>query len=179
MMHTPTNSNDKGKEAYQAGDFLAAADYFLEAETIYRNEDNMLQAAEMANNRSVALLQAGKAESALEACKNTHQVFAAAGDSLREGFALGNQAAALKEMGQKEASLRLYRQSAEKLTMAGDKDNLVIVQKTIAALELESGHKINAMSSMLDALRTKEKLTFREKVLRKLYSIVAGFMPKP
>jgi tetratricopeptide (TPR) repeat protein len=179
MTTTPVPLSEQGKAAYQAGNFQAAADHFLEAEEIYKNNGDFLQAAEMANNRSVALLQAGNALSALEASKDTHLVFAEAKDTLREGFALGNQAAALKELGQKKESLRLYKLSAEKLTLAGDKENLVIVQKTIAALELESGHKIDAMSSMLDALRNKEKLTLREKILRKLYSIAAGFMPKP
>lgn len=179
MALTPLQLSDQGKEAYQAGNFQAAADNFLKAETIYKDSGDKLQAAEMANNRSVALLQAGKPEAAYDASKDTNLVFAEANDTLREGFAIGNQAAALNEMGQKKESLRLYRISAEKLYKAGDKENLVIVQKTISAMELESGHKIDAMSSMLDALRNKEKLTLREKILRKLYSIVARFMPKP
>jgi tetratricopeptide (TPR) repeat protein len=179
MVSTPLQFNEQGKQAYQAGNFQAAADHFLEAEKSYKIDGDLLQAAEMANNRSVALLQAGNAAAALEASKDTNLVFAEAKDTLREGFALGNQAAALRELGQKKESLRLYKLSAEKLSDAGDKENLVIVQKTISALELESGHKIDAMSSMLDALRAKEKLTLREKILRKLYSIAAGFMPKP
>jgi tetratricopeptide (TPR) repeat protein len=179
MALTPIQFSEQGKEAYQAGNFQAAADNFLKAEEFYRNSGDLLQAAELANNRSVALLQAGNALSAFEASKDTHLVFAQAKDTLREGFALGNQAAALKELGQKKESLRLYKLSAEKLALTGDKENLVIVQKTISALELESGHKIDAMSSMLDALRAKEKLNLREKILRKLFSIVAGFMPKP
>jgi hypothetical protein len=33
------------------------------------------------------------------------------------------------------------------------------------------------MSAMLDAIRGKEKLTLREKIMRKLFSIVARLLP--
>lgn len=178
MVNSPEQLNEQGKQAYQNSDFASAASYFLEAENAYKNNGDSLQAAEMANNRSVALLQAGDAAAAMEASKDTHLVFAQADDKLREGYSLGNQAAALKELGQKSESLKFYKLSAEKLALAGDKDNLVVVQKTISALEFENGNKINAIGAMLDALRAKEKLTLREKVLRKLFSIVARFMPQ-
>jgi tetratricopeptide (TPR) repeat protein len=177
MDNSAEQLSDKGKEAYQNNDYEMAAVFFLEAEKSFQKDGDSLQAAEMANNRSVALLQAGKAKEAYAASQNTHLIFENVGDSLREGFALGNQAAALNELGKKSESLKLYRLSAEKLQQAGDRENLIVVQKTISSLELESGSKINAMSAMLDALRTKEKLTFREKILRKLFSLVSRLMP--
>jgi tetratricopeptide (TPR) repeat protein len=177
MEKAPEQLSEQGKQAYQNGNFASAIDYFLKAELLYKNNGDSLQAAEMANNRSVALLQSGDATAALEACKDTHIIFAAAGDSLREGYAFGNQAAALKELGKKSESLKLYKQSAEKLANTDDKENLIIVQKTISALEMETGNKINAMSAMLDALRAKQNLTLREKILRKLFSIVSRLMP--
>ena len=177
MDNAPKQLSEQGKQAYQNGNFIAAASFFLEAELLYKNNADPLLAAEMANNRSVVLLQSGNAAAALEACKDTHQIFADAGDALREGFALGNQAAALRELGQKKESLNLYRLSAGKLAKTNDRENLIIVQKHIAALEMESGNKINAMSAMLDALKSKDKLSLREKIIRKLFSIVSRLMP--
>jgi tetratricopeptide (TPR) repeat protein len=177
MDYSPGQLKELGTQAYQKGEFASAANYFHQAELAYQTQGEPLQAAEMANNCSVAYLQAGNARAALEAAQDTSVVFAQAGDHLREGFALGNQAAALKELGKKNESLQLYRLSAEKLTQAGDKENLIAVNKNIAALEFEKGNQLNSMSAMLDAIRGKEKLTLREKIMRKLFSIVARLLP--
>lgn len=177
MEYSPEQLKEMGTQAYQKGDFSSAASYFLQAEMAYKTLGNQLEVAEMTNNRSVAQLQAGDARAALEASRDTHLIFARAGDTLREAYALGNQAAALKELGQKSESLKLYKLSAEKLALAGDKENLAVVHKNIASLEFEKGNQINSMSAMLDALRAKEKLTLREKIMRKLFSIVARLIP--
>ncbi len=169
---------EKASQAYQAGNYSAAADLFHNAEQSYSLSNKPLLAAEMANNRSVALLQAGNAQAALAACKNTHIVFADAGDIKREGYALGNQAAALKELGQKKESLNMFRLSAARLEQAGDKENLAIVHKTIASLEMERGDNLGAMSAMLDALQSTEKLSWREKFMRWLFSLVSRLLPK-
>jgi tetratricopeptide (TPR) repeat protein len=177
MGNSPQQLKELGSQAYQNGNYTSAIEYFLEAEQGFRNKGDTLQAAEMANNLSVAYLQAGEADKSLAACKGTDLVFAAAGDLLREGFALGNQAAAYKELGDKKQSLKLYKQCAEKLSASGDKENLALVMKNISSLEMENGNQINAMSAMLDALRVKEKLSLREKFLRKLFSLAARFFP--
>jgi tetratricopeptide (TPR) repeat protein len=178
MDKSPESLAGLAKKSYQAGKFTTASDLFLQAQKDYQAAGDKLMAAEMGNNRSVALLQAGDAQSSFDACKGTHTVFAKAGDTLREGFALGNQAAALKELGQKKESLKLYRLSAARLEKAGDKENLAIVHKTIASLEMEEGDKFGAMSAMLDALRAKEKLTLREKFMRKLFALASRLLPK-
>lgn len=178
MPDTYESFNEQGKKAYQEGSFQLAADFFLKAQEACKAAEKPLDAAEMANNRSVALLQAGDAHGSLAACIETDKVFAGAGDNRREGLALGNQAAAYKELGQKKESLRLFRLSADRLERAGDRDNLAVVHKTIASLEMETGDNIGAMSSMLDAMRLTEKLTWRQKIMRWLFSIVSKLMPK-
>jgi tetratricopeptide (TPR) repeat protein len=178
MQKSTENLVEAGKQAFQKGNFSEAAGYFLEAEKEFNQQKDSLMAAEMANNRSVALLQAGDPDGAYTASRDTHLIFHKAGDFNREGLSLGNQAAALRELGRKKESLNLYNLSAKKLLDANDKENLAIVQKCISALELENGRHIHAVSAMLDALKLKEKLTFREKFLRKLFAIAARFMPK-
>ncbi len=169
---------EQAKKAYQDGKYQLAGDLFQKAEDACKAAEKPLDAAEMANNRSVALLQAGDVHGALAACLETDKVFAGVGDIRREGLALGNQAAAYKELGHKKESLRLFRLSAERLEKAGDRDNLAVVLKTIASLEMESGDQIGAMGSMLDAMRLTEKLTWRQKIMRWLFSLVSKLMPK-
>jgi tetratricopeptide (TPR) repeat protein len=168
----------QGKRAYQSGNYQNAVALFLKAEQGFKSDGKPLMVAEMANNRSVALLQAGDAKGALAACQDTDKVFASAGDTLREGLALGNQASALKELGQKKESLKIFRLSAARLKKAGDKENLAIVHKTIAALEMGMGDNLGAMSSMLDAMQSTKKLTWREKFMRWLFSLVSRLLPK-
>jgi hypothetical protein len=51
---------EKGKKEYEAGNYIAAADLFSQAAQAYISKADELNAAEMKNNQSVALLQAGK-----------------------------------------------------------------------------------------------------------------------
>jgi tetratricopeptide (TPR) repeat protein len=174
---TIASAAEFGRLAYEAGNYSAAADMFLKAEQAAKTTGDALQAAEMANNRSVAMLQAGDAQSAYDACAGTESVFAGAGDTRREGLALGNMAAALKELGRKDESLKLFTLSADRLKKAGDRENLAVVHKTISALEMEKGDNLGAMSAMLDALQVKEKLTLRERFMRWLFSVASRLMP--
>jgi tetratricopeptide (TPR) repeat protein len=174
---TIATSAEFGRLAYEAGNYAAAAEMFLKAEQVSKASGDNLQAAEMANNRSVALLQAGDAQAAYDACAGTDTIFANAGDTRREGLALGNLAAALKELGRREESLKYYHLSADRLKKAGDKENLAIVHKTISAIEMEKGDNLGAMSAMLDALQVKEKLTLRERFMRWLFSVASRLMP--
>ena len=68
-----------------------------------------LLAAEMSNNESVALLQAGQPGRALEAARGTDALFASASDPKRQAMALGNQAAALDALGRSDEALETYR----------------------------------------------------------------------
>jgi len=175
---TIATSAEFGRLAYEAGNYSAAADMFQKAEQACKTAGDVLQAAEMANNRSVALLQTGDAQAAYDACAGTEMIFKNAGDTLREGLALGNMAAALKELGRKDESLKLFHLSADRLKKAGDKENLAVVHKTISAIEMEKGDNLGAMSSMLEALQVKDKLTLRERFMRWLFSVASRLMPR-
>ena len=63
----PTTLAEQGKQEYEQENYLAAADLFSHAAQAYTLMKDELNAAEMKNNQSVALLQAGKAKEALQA----------------------------------------------------------------------------------------------------------------
>jgi hypothetical protein len=56
----PVTLAEQGKQEYEKGKFAAAADLFSKAAQSYENSQDALNAAEMKNNQSVALLQAKK-----------------------------------------------------------------------------------------------------------------------
>ena len=63
----PVAIAEKGKDEYAKGNHVSAAALFFQAAQAYQSAQDNLNAAEMLNNQSVALLQAGKAKEALAA----------------------------------------------------------------------------------------------------------------
>jgi tetratricopeptide (TPR) repeat protein len=168
---TPQQLTKTGESQYQAGQFEEAASTFEKAAKSYANVNDPLMAAEMANNRSVALLKAGHSSQAYEACLGTDQIFAQAGDNRRTAIALGNQAAALEALGQKEQALDLYQQCSDLLKQENLPELRSAVLKSISALQLRTGRQFEAMASMDAAINTKKHLSLRERILQVLMKL--------
>src|SRR5688572_24261771 len=130
----PAKLAEEGKRAFQDRRFDQAADLFRRASQGYSLGRSGLLAAEMQNNLSVALLQAGRAKEALEAVQGTDQVFAGANDLKRQGMALGNRASALEALKRTDEALQAYESAAEIFGRAGEGDLLAMVKKSAAAI---------------------------------------------
>ena len=113
MTPTPDQLSEQGKQAFHKRSFAEAAALFEQAAEGYRSTADGLMAAEMRNNASVALLQAGQAKESLDAALDTDQVFAEAKDVKRQGMALGNQAAALEALSRFEEAVEKYDHAAQ------------------------------------------------------------------
>lgn len=163
-----TQAND----AYQAQDFQLAAQKFASAEETYRQSGDALMAAEMANNRSVALLKNGSSEAAFQAARGTDQLFAQAGDTRRQAIALSNQAAALEALKKYDDALGLYRQAADLLKSAGDDEMRGIILKNISLIQFRHQDRFSALASMKSALDAQKHLSLRDRVLKWLLGIV-------
>ena len=157
---------DQGKQEYIKGAFDAAADLFSQAALAYENVQDELNAAEMKNNQSVALLKAGKAEAALHATDGTEAVFQKAGDLKRQGIAIANRAAALE--GQKKLSEAMdeYNRAADIFEEIGEGDMHSMVRKATAEIFLKRGYIANTQMDVLDSLRLAEKPTFTQRILK-------------
>src|SRR5262245_55388069 len=94
-----------GKLAFEAGNYESAAGLFEKAAAGYLSLKDEVNAAELKNNSSVALLKWGKAQEALDATAGTEQIFAGAHDLKRQAMAAGNQAAALEALNQFDQAL--------------------------------------------------------------------------
>lgn len=167
---------EQAQSAYKNKQYSKAAELYHVLEHEYKRTDDHVLSAEMANNRSVSLLQAGEPSLALEAVKSTEKIFLENKDPIKAAMALGNQAAALEEMKRLEEALSLYTRSSEMLSESGDQEMRSIVQKRIAALQVRTGKKLEATASMYAALENQEKLNPKEKTLKTLLEKMFGLM---
>ena len=162
---------EKGKLEYEQGNYGAAADLYSQAAQAYATAQDELSAAEMKNNQSVALLQAGKAKDALQATEGTEEIFENAGDLRRQGIAVGNRAAALEGLKKWKEALAEYDRAAALLERAGAGDMHSMVRKAAANLNLKRGHLADSQMDVYDSLRLVEKPTFTQRIMKFLIRI--------
>ena len=167
----PITFAEKGKREYGNGNYAAAADLFSQAAQAYASVQDELNAAEMKNNQSVALLQAGKAEEALRATEGTEEVFRNAGDLRRQGVAAGNRAAALEGLKKWDEALAEYDRAAALFEQAGAGDMHSVVRKAAANLNLERGRITASQLDVYDSLRLVEKPTLTQRIMKFLIRI--------
>jgi len=170
----PVSLAEQGKDEYAKGNHAAAANLFLQSAQAYKNAQDELNAAEMMNNQSVALLQAGKAKEALEATDGTEEIFEKAGDVKRQGIAVGNRAAALEGLKKVDDALAEYERAASLLEEAGEGDMHSVVRKAAANLNLKRGRITAAQMDVYDSIRLVEKPSFTQRIMKFLKKI--GFI---
>jgi tetratricopeptide (TPR) repeat protein len=167
----PTALADQGKQEYQKGKFLAAADLFLQAAQVYAAAQDELNAAEMKNNQSVALLQAGKAREAFQAADGTETIFVQAGDLKRQGIAISNRAAALEGLRKWDEALAEYDRAASLFEQIGEGDMHSIVRKAAANINLKRGRVVDSQMDVYDSLRLVKKPTLTQRFIKFLIRI--------
>lgn len=170
----PVRLAEQGRQAYANGNHEIAADLFARSAQAYAAAQDELNAAEMKNNQSVALLQAGKAKEALEATDGTEAIFQKAGDLKGQGIAVGNRAAALEGLKQYDEALAEYERAASMLERAGEGDMHSMVRKAAANLNLKRGRITAAQMDVYDSLRLVEKPNVTQRILKFLRRI--GFV---
>ncbi len=157
---------EAAKSVFQQGKFTQAAGEFAHLAQSYADRGDDLMAAEMRNNQSVSLLQAGQAAAALDLVLDTDKIFAQAGDLRRQGLALGNRAAALEALGRADEAARDYDQAADLLDRAGEGDLRAMVLKSRAALDLKRGKMTDSAVNMMGHLASLEKPTLFQRFLK-------------
>ena len=162
---------EDGKQEYQKGNFLAAADLFLRSAQSYSSAKDELNAAEMMNNQSVALLQAGKAKEALQATEGTEEIFQKAGDIKRQGIAVSNRAAALEGLKNWKQALAEYDRAASLFEQIGEGDMHSTVRKAAANLNHKRGRLVDSQMDVYDSLRLVEKPTLTQRLMKFLIRI--------
>jgi tetratricopeptide (TPR) repeat protein len=165
---SPEVSILEAKNAYLRKDFSAAADAYQAAAASFSSKGDELSAAEMKNNASVAYLQAGNAELALDSALITDQVFASVGDTRRQAIALGNQAAAYEALGQLEAAAKAYESSSDLLKLIGDKELRPTVMRSLSSIQLRLGRQMEALVTMQAGLNQIENPSLMQRLMKKI-----------
>jgi len=179
MEHSSPQTLEAGAgKSYAAGEYREAAELYDQAARAYRDGGDPLQAAEMDNNRCVALLQIGRSAEALEIVRGTDQLFAEAGDHHRRAVALANIGTALEEEGEKEEALAHYRESAQIFQEHGEKELYAQVMKSISGLQLRGRDPLGAVVSMQHGLDEAEKPSLVQRLLQRLLKIPSKLLPK-
>jgi tetratricopeptide (TPR) repeat protein len=166
MTSEPDQLAEQGKQAYINKNFDEAADLFRQAAEGYTLGRAGLMSAEMRNNMSVALLQAGKPKESLTAALETDQVFAGAKDIKRQGMALGNQAAALEALNRYDEAIEKYDLAAQLFDQVGEGDLKAMVMKSSAAIKLKTGKVTASAFKMMGSLEAKDNPSFFERILK-------------
>lgn len=166
MKLEPTQLEAQGKLAYQNKKFNEAVELFRQAAEGYTLGSLELMAAEMKNNMSVALLQAGKSQESLDAALGTDQIFEGAKDIKRQAMALGNQAAALDALHRYEEAIEKYELSADLFNQVHEGDLRAMVMKSAAAIKLKTGRVSESAFRMLGSLDAKQTPGMFERILK-------------
>jgi tetratricopeptide (TPR) repeat protein len=167
----PITLAEQGKKEYEQQNYLAAADRFAQSAQAYALMKDELNAAEMKNNESVALLQAGKAKEALQATEGTEEIFQKANDIKRQGISVSNRAAALEGMKNWKEALAEYDRAASLFEQIGEGDMHSIVRKAAANLNLKRGRIVDSQMDVYDSLRLVEKPTLTQRFMKFLIRI--------
>jgi tetratricopeptide (TPR) repeat protein len=171
MNHNALTLAKQGKEEYGKANYKAAAGLFAQAAQAYASGKDELNAAEMKNNESVALLQAGNAKDALQATDGTEDIFLKAGDIKRQGIAVSNRAAALEGLKKWKEALAEYDRAAALFEEAGEGDMHSIVRKAAANINLKHLKVLDSQMDVFDSLRLVEKPTLTQRFMKFLMRI--------
>lgn len=172
MKPEPSELAAQGNQAFKNKKFLEAAELFSQAAQGFNQNHAELLAAEMKNNMSVALLQAGKPQESLEAVLGTDIIFEGLKDIKRQGLAFGNQGAALEALKRYDEAIFVYERSAELFAQAGEGDLAAMVIKSSAGIKLKTGKITDSAIKMIGALDVKENPSFFERILRTLLRFI-------
>jgi len=175
-VQTPDQLAEEGQAYFRNKDFGSAEQAFLRAEEGYQALGNSILAAEMANNRSVALLQYGKAQEALNAVGETVALFDQQDDFRRKALALGNQAAALEALGRLDEAITVYEQSSWLLKTCEEFELRMYVMKSLSKLYLRKNRPLEAWAVYQAGVEGNPSKTMKNRVLRTLLRFPMQFL---
>ena len=161
----------EAQSAYRRGNYQAALRSFLAAEESFRTRGDVVRAAEMINNQSVALLKIGENQAAYDVLAPTIAVFQESGDTRFLAMAYGNQAAALAALGEKEEAILKYQIAAEQFKRDGEDDLYTHTMQSFSTLQLRTGKPLEALASMRSGVNKIRHPKLKHRLLQKLLDL--------
>jgi tetratricopeptide (TPR) repeat protein len=161
----------EARSAYTAGNYMEAARLFKAAEQSLLIASDERQATEMANNASVALLQAGEAQAAFQAVEGKEQFFEQVGDLKGLAITLGNQGAALEALKQFDRAGEAYQRAADLFRQIGENDLYTTTMQSLSAVQLRTNRPLEAVATMQAGLGRAGKLSFHQRFMKRLLDL--------
>ena len=174
MIQASTDPGAIAKKAlavYAKKRYEEAIELFQEAWTRYDASGDLVEAAEIANNLSVALIQVDRHQAALDTLAGTFDLFIDHGEMIKAAQALGNEAAAHEGLNNWERAEALYQQAAERFADLKDRDSQRYTLQALSRVRLRQGHAIEAVNTMQSALETGTRTTWRDRLANKILSL--------
>jgi tetratricopeptide (TPR) repeat protein len=159
------------KTDFHKGNFKKAIEGFTFAFKHYQDAGDELNTAEMANNLSVAYLQARKPKEALDIVEGTDMIFETHNDITKQAMAIGNKGAALEALKKFDEAIEAYNQSAILFDEAGETELKSYVLKSLSAIHLRKGSNFKSISAMQRSINTKDELTLKDRILKFILQI--------
>lgn len=160
--------SEQARQAYQAGNFVQAAEAYGQAAKVAAAAGDEATAAEMKNNQSVALLRAGQSQAALEALNGIDEVFARLADYRRLGITYANRASALQALRRFKEAIQEYERAAEALEKADEDQMRYEVLKLLSALYLSRWQFLNSVIALQAGLAGLKRPTLAQRLMKKI-----------
>jgi len=177
-IYRPEELDRLGKAAFQSGNYAQAAEYFSAAGEGYRALNDQLNAAEMANNASVAFLKGGHPQAALEAAQGTDVIFEAAGDKRRQAMALGNYAAALEGLDRVGEAIEHYEQADKLFKEIGEHELRAALLQSLSNLQFKSGRSFEGLANLNAGFEEGGKTSLKQRLLKFLTQLPLKYLTK-
>ncbi len=175
---SPKTLAQRAEKAYREGNYLDAANGFEAAAQAYHAQGEVILAAEMRNNCSVALVQLDRGDEAVRMVETTLAVLQEVGDLERLGIAYGNLGSALEACKRYEEAQEAYLKSADLLEQSGKAELRLHALKALSQLQLKQGKQLQALATFESALEAAPRLSIQQKLLKKLIQIPWKLLPK-
>jgi tetratricopeptide (TPR) repeat protein len=162
---------DQGVKLYEQQDYEAATRIFQQAQQAYEADGQPDMAAEMQVNIGLVHRALGEHQQALDIMKKALQTFQDTSDTLRTAQVLGNLGGVYMEMGDKEQAYNCYRQAADTFQDAGEKEMYGQTLIAMAKMQFKDGKIWPAAATYEVALENVAKLSFSQKILKRLIGV--------
>lgn len=159
------------KTMFHKNKYTQAIEGFQYAYQHYNEIGDELNAAEMANNLSVAFLHNRKAKEALEIVEGTEKVFEEHNDITKQAMAIGNKGSALEALKRFDEAIEAYNQSIALFDEAGEKELRSYVYKSLSALHIKRGDNFKSIYAMQQSINVKEELSMKDRIVKFILAI--------
>lgn len=172
-MPTAKELQDEGIKLYMRHDYEAASRKFQEAQDAYEAAGQEDMVAEMNVNIGLVHRALNENQQALELMQEALRTFDSMDDKLRTAQVLGNLGGVYSAINDTEQALLSYRQAANLFEELGEKQMYSDTMLAIGNLQVRKGQYLAGAAAYQVGLEDRQNLTFRQKILRWLSSLIA------